>query len=228
MADPIITATGLTKSFGPTQALRGIDLTVERGEVLAVMGPSGSGKSTLVHCLAGVIAPDSGSVVLDGTDLTALSPDQRAKVRLQRIGFVFQFGQLLPDLTATDNVALPLLMAGRSRRAANTQAIAWLDRLGLGDQADKSPGSMSGGQAQRVAIARALVTRPAVLFADEPTGSLDSVSSESVLGAMLEVVRESGTTVVLITHDARTAAYADREVIVRDGLLSGAYASVPA
>ncbi|MFW7414227.1 ABC transporter ATP-binding protein [Demequina sp. SO4-18] len=226
MADPIITATGLTKSFGPTHALRGIDLVVERGEVLAVMGPSGSGKSTLVHCLAGVIAPDAGTVDLDGTELTALSPDERAKVRLQRIGFVFQFGQLLPDLTATDNVALPLLMAGRSRRAANAQAVAWLDRLGLADQADKSPGAMSGGQAQRVAIARALVTRPAVLFADEPTGSLDSVSSESVLEAMLDVVRESGTTVVLITHDARTAAYADREVIVRDGLLSGMSARV--
>ncbi len=222
MADPIISATGLTKSFGPTQALRGIDLTVTRGEVLAVMGPSGSGKSTLVHCLAGVITPDTGTVVLDGTDLTALSPDERAKVRLQRIGFVFQFGQLLPDLTATDNVALPLLMAGRSRRKANSEAIAWLDRLGLADQADKSPGLMSGGQAQRVAIARALVTEPAVLFADEPTGSLDSVNSENVLTAMLDVVRQSGTTVVLITHDARTAAYADREVIVRDGLLSGA------
>lgn len=222
MADPIITATGLTKSFGPTHALRGIDMTVERGEVLAVMGPSGSGKSTLVHCLAGVIAPDTGTVMLDGVDMTALSSEARSKVRLERIGFVFQFGQLLPDLTATDNVALPLLMAGRSRRKANAEAIAWLDRLGLADQADKSPGSMSGGQAQRVAIARALATRPAVLFADEPTGSLDSVSSESVLGAMLEVVREAGTTVVLITHDPRTAAYADREVIVRDGLLSGA------
>lgn len=228
MADPIITATGLTKSFGPTHALRGVDLTVERGEVLAVMGPSGSGKSTLVHCLAGVISPDAGRVVLDGTDLTALSADARAKVRLQRIGFVFQFGQLLPDLTAADNVALPLLMAGRSRRAANAQAIAWLDRLGLADQASKSPGSMSGGQAQRVAIARALVTRPAVLFADEPTGSLDSVSSENVLETMLDVVREAGTTVVLITHDARTAAYADREVIVRDGLLSGIGAEVRA
>ncbi len=221
MADPIITATGLTKSFGPTRALRGIDLTVNRGEVLAVMGPSGSGKSTLVHCLAGVIAPDEGSVIMDGTDLTALSADARAKFRLQRIGFVFQFGQLLPDLTATDNVALPLLMAGHNRRKANAEAVEWLDRLGLAEQAGKSPGSMSGGQAQRVAIARALVTRPAVLFADEPTGSLDSVSSESVLDAMLQVVRESGTTVVLITHDPRTAAYADREVIVRDGKLSG-------
>jgi putative ABC transport system ATP-binding protein len=185
------------------------------------MGPSGSGKSTLVHCLAGVISPDEGKVVLDGIDLTDLSPDARAKVRLQRIGFVFQFGQLLPDLTATDNVALPLLMAGRSRRGAQEQALSWLDRLGLADQADKPPGAMSGGQAQRVAIARALVTQPAVLFADEPTGSLDSVSAESVLEAMLAVVRESGTSVVLITHDARTAAYADREVIVRDGLLSG-------
>ena len=221
MADPIITATGLTKSFGPTHALRGIDLTVERGEVVAVMGPSGSGKSTLVHCLAGVIAPDTGTVVLDGTELTALSADQRAAVRLARIGFVFQFGQLLPDLTAVDNVVLPLLMTGSSRRAATAQAREWLDRLGLADQAHKVPGAMSGGQAQRVAIARALVTRPAVLFADEPTGSLDSASAESVLTAMLEIVRDVGTTVVLITHDARTAAHADREVIVRDGRLSG-------
>lgn len=225
MSEPIITATGLRKSFGPTEALRGIDLTVARGEVLAVMGPSGSGKSTLIHCLAGVLAPDEGTVVMDGTDLTALQADARARFRLTRIGFVFQFGQLLPDLTALDNVALPLLMSGTPRRRANNQAHEWLDRLGLQDQALKVPGKMSGGQAQRVAIARALVTRPAVLFADEPTGSLDSVSAENVLTAMLDVVRDAGTTVMLITHDPRTAAYADREVIVRDGRLSGAHAS---
>ncbi|PKQ25294.1 MAG: ABC transporter ATP-binding protein [Actinobacteria bacterium HGW-Actinobacteria-4] len=226
MPDPIIAATGLHKSFGSTEALRGVDLTVERGEVLAVMGPSGSGKSTLIHCLAGVLAPDEGTVVMDGIDLTALNADARARVRLTRIGFVFQFGQLLPDLTAVDNVALPLLMASTARRRANVQAHEWLDRLGLADQAAKVPGTMSGGQAQRVAIARALVTSPAVLFADEPTGSLDSVSAENVLTAMLDVVRDVGTTVMLITHDARTAAYADREVIVRDGRLSGAHAGV--
>lgn len=228
MANAIITATGLTKSFGPTQAVRGIDLDVQRGEVLAVMGPSGSGKSTLVHLLAGVLAPDTGSVSLDGTELTTLSADARAKLRLERIGFVFQFGQLLPDLSALDNVALPLLMQGVGRRSARKRAMAGLDRLGLAGQANKVPGDMSGGQAQRVAISRALVTEPAVLFADEPTGSLDSMSAENVLGAMLDVVREAGTTVVLITHDARTAAYADREIVVRDGRISGAPAVVNA
>lgn len=218
----LIEATGLRKSFGPTEALRGIDLRVERGEVLAVMGPSGSGKSTLLHCIAGVLPPDEGRVVIDGTDVTALGADARAKFRLDRIGFVFQFGQLLPDLTALDNVALPLLMSGVSRRAATVEAREWLERLELDDQAAKVPGDMSGGQAQRVAIARALATHPSVVFADEPTGSLDSVAGEKVLTAMLDAVREAGTTVVLITHDPRTAAYADREVIVRDGQLSAA------
>jgi putative ABC transport system ATP-binding protein len=175
-----------------------------------------------------VLAPDAGQVVLDGTDLTALSPDARAKVRLERIGFVFQFGQLLPDLNAIDNVALPLLMNKVSRKEATARALEHLERLDLADQAHKVPGDMSGGQAQRVAIARALATRPAVIFADEPTGSLDSVSAENVLTQMLTVVRETGTAVVLITHDPRTAAHADREVFVRDGRLSGTAQAIPA
>lgn len=221
-APALIEATNLHKSFGPTQALRGIDLTVNRGEVLAVMGPSGSGKSTLLHCIAGVLPPDEGTVVVNGTNVTDMTADERANFRLSQVGFVFQFGQLLPDLSAVDNVALPLLMGGMNRRTAATHATEWLERLELADQAHKVPGAMSGGQAQRVAIARALATHPSVVFADEPTGSLDSVAGEKVLTAMLQAVREAGTTVVLITHDPRTAAYADREVIVRDGRLSGA------
>jgi len=140
VAEPIITASGLHKSFGETHALRGIDLTVERGEVLAVMGPSGSGKSTLIHCMAGVLTPDAGTVTLDGVELTALGADARARLRLERIGFVFQFGQLLPDLTAVDNVALPLLMNRVSRKEANASALEQLELLGLVDQARKVPG----------------------------------------------------------------------------------------
>jgi putative ABC transport system ATP-binding protein len=220
-----IRARGLRKAFGQTQALRGIDLDIGRGEVVAIMGPSGSGKSTLLHALAGVIVPDAGTVSVGETRVSALDEAARAALRLRNFGFVFQFGQLLPDLTALDNVTIPLLLAGSKRADALRRAAAWLDRLGLSDDSRKLPGELSGGEAQRVAIARALVMKPAVLFADEPTGSLDSLAAENVLTAMLELVREEGTTVVMITHDPRTAAYADREVIVRDGRLSAAYAS---
>ena len=157
---------------------------------------------------------------VDGTVVTALSEARRSALRLTQFGFVFQFGQLLPDLTAIDNITIPLLLAGMKRRQALAAAQEWLDRLGLETSAEQLPGELSGGEAQRVAIARALVTRPSVLFADEPTGSLNSLAAENVLTAMLELVRESGTTLVMITHDPRTAAYADREIIVRDGQLA--------
>jgi len=219
---PVLQATGVRKSFGQTQALRGVDVTINPGEVLAVMGPSGSGKSTLLHCLAGVLVPDEGEVVCDGRPVSTLGERDRSRLRLDTFGFVFQFGQLLPDLTAADNVALPLLLAGTKRTDAVRRARTWLDRFGLADKAGQVPGTMSGGEAQRVAIARAMVTEPRVLFADEPTGSLDSLAAEQVLTAMLEQVRLCGTTVVLITHDPRTASYADREIIVRDGRISGA------
>ena len=225
---PILSARGLHHCFGQTAALRGIDLDVQTGEVLAVMGPSGSGKSTLLHCLAGVLVPDGGSVTYRPAgrapvETSALGEPERARLRLSDFGFVFQFGQLLPELSAVDNVSLPLLLAGTRRPEALRRSTELLDRLGLHGLGAKLPGELSGGQAQRVAVARALVTSPAVLFADEPTGSLDSLAAENVLTAMLELVREAGTTVVMITHDARTAAYADREVIVRDGAIGAGY-----
>lgn len=222
MSDVLVSARGVRKTFGQTEALRGIDLDIHRGEVLAVMGPSGSGKSTLLHCLAGVIVPDSGSVTIGDTVVSDLDEQSRARLRLTQLGFVFQFGQLLPDLTALDNVTIPLLLAGMKRRDALGTARDWLGRLGLTGLGRKLPAELSGGEAQRVAIARALAPGPQVLFADEPTGSLDSLAAENVMSMMLSLVRELGTTVVIITHDPRTAAYADREVIVRDGQLSGA------
>ncbi len=227
-ASPIISARGLHHSFGPTEALRGMDLDVHAGEVLAVMGPSGSGKSTLLHCLAGVMKPDGGSVTYSPAggppvEISALQEPKRARLRLTDFGFVFQFGQLLPELSAVDNVSIPLLLNGIKRSEALRRSTELVDRLGLEGLGSKLPGELSGGQAQRVAVARALVTSPAVLFADEPTGALDSLASENVLTLMLELVRDSGTTVVMITHDARTAAYADREVIVRDGAMGAGY-----
>ncbi|MEV4953081.1 ABC transporter ATP-binding protein [Paenarthrobacter nitroguajacolicus] len=227
-ATPIISARGLHHSFGRTEALRGVDLDVLAGEVLAVMGPSGSGKSTLLHCLAGVIMPDGGSVTYHPggrtpVAISALPEPKRARLRLTDFGFVFQFGQLLPELSAVDNVSIPLLLHGARRPEALRKSADLLERLGLDGLGSKLPGELSGGQAQRVAVARALVTSPAVLFADEPTGALDSLASENVLTLMLDLVRDSGTTVVMITHDARTAAYADREVIVRDGAMGAGY-----
>ncbi|MEV8252927.1 ABC transporter ATP-binding protein [Rhodoglobus sp. NPDC076762] len=222
MSDIILSARGVKKSFGRNDALRGIDLDITRGEVLAVMGPSGSGKSTLLHCLAGVVVPDKGTVQFGDITVSDLDEHRRSRLRLTEFGFVFQFGQLLPDLSAVDNVAIPLLLAGKSRREANIEARDWLGRLGLAGMGRKLPAELSGGEAQRVAIARALAPRPEVLFADEPTGSLDSLAAENVMTTLLTLVRETETTVVVITHDPRTAAYADREIIVRDGRLSGA------
>ena len=221
----IIEAQGLVLSFGETPALRGASLSVERGEVLAVMGPSGSGKSTLLYCLAGILSPDAGVVRFDGQRLDNLSEKERSKLRRDRFGFVFQFGQLVPELTAEENGALPLLLGGMPRGEALTAARGWFERLGLEGMERHRTGEMSGGQSQRVALARGLVAQPDVLFADEPTGSLDSLNGELVMDLLTRTAREQGSTVILVTHEARVAAYADREVVVRDGLVTSTAAA---
>jgi len=218
----IIEARDLVLSFGETPALRSASLSVQRGEILAVMGPSGSGKSTLLHCLAGILVPDSGEVSFDGQRLDTMREEQRSRLRRDRFGFVFQFGQLVPELTAEENVALPLLLGGTRREEALRGARVWFERFELDGLERHRAGEMSGGQAQRVALARGLVAHPDVLFADEPTGSLDSLTGELVMGLMTSAARDEGATVVLVTHEPRVAAYADREVIVRDGKVSAA------
>ena len=212
----IMRARGLELAFGTTRALRGIDLDVVAGEVLAVTGPSGSGKSTLLHVMAGVLVPDAGRVDY----AAAMDEAERSRLRLAEFGFVFQFGQLLPDLSALDNVTIPLLLARVPRRQALERAREQLAALGLDGHEGKLPTQLSGGQAQRVAVARALVTRPRILFADEPTGALDSLAAEQTMQALTSATRAAHAALVIITHDPRTAAYADREVVVRDGRLS--------
>jgi putative ABC transport system ATP-binding protein len=191
---------------------------VRAGEIVAVMGPSGSGKSTLLHCLGAIVRPDAGRVVYAGREISGLSDVDRSALRRSHFGFVFQFGQLVPELTCLENVALGLRLDGVRRRVAEQRARDWLDQLEVADVAGKLPGQISGGQGQRVAVARALVTGPRVVFADEPTGALDSLNGEKVMVMLTRAARESGAAVVLVTHEARVAAYADREVIVRDGV----------
>ncbi|MFI1207487.1 ABC transporter ATP-binding protein [Streptomyces sp. NPDC020802] len=216
---PILAARELDRTHGRTRALRGAAVELCAGEILAVTGASGSGKSTLLHCLAGIVRPDGGSVVYAGQRLDQLPEKRLSELRRTEFGVVFQFGQLIPELTALDNVALPLLLAGTTRKDAHGRAGEWLERFGVRGQEDLRPGEMSGGQAQRVSLARALVTDPKVVFADEPTGALDSLASEGVMTALVHTARESGTAVLLVTHDAQVAAYADREVVMRDGVV---------
>jgi putative ABC transport system ATP-binding protein len=216
----LIESRTIVKSFGQTEALRGASVGAAHGEILAIMGPSGSGKSTLLHCLAGIFPPDSGEIWFDGRRLDTLSETERTWLRRTAFGFVFQFGQLVPELMVADNVALPLLLNRASRKAAYQVAHSWLGRLGIGDKGARRTGELSGGEAQRVAVARALAIVPAVIFADEPTGSLDSLAGEKVMELLTSLAREQGTTVVLVSHDSRVACYADRKVMVRDGLVS--------
>ena len=216
-ATPILVATDLHKQFGQTEALRGIDVAIGPGEIVAIMGPSGSGKSTLLHCLAGILTPDAGSVELAGRRIDSLGEAERSRLRRTSFGFVFQFGQLVPELTALENVALPLLLGDVGRSDAEARAATWFPALGLDGLEHRRPGDMSGGQAQRIAVARALVSEPSVIFADEPTGSLDSLAGEQVMELLTAAARSAGTSVIVVTHEARVAAYAHREIVVRDG-----------
>jgi putative ABC transport system ATP-binding protein len=213
----LLVADDLRKAFGATPALDGASISIDAGEVVAVMGPSGSGKSTLLHCLAGITNPDSGHVRYQGRELNTMPDRERSALRRGKFGFVFQFGQLVPELTCLENVALPLRMERVRRREAERRAMEWLERLEVTDVAGKRPGEVSGGQGQRVAVARALVSNPRVIFADEPTGALDSLNGERVMRLLTQAARESHAAVVLVTHEARVAAYSDREVVVRDG-----------
>lgn len=219
---PIISARNIKKSFGQTHALRGVSLDIKPGEVLAIMGPSGSGKSTLLHSLAAITNVDEGEILFDGTRIDTMNDKERSILRRTAFGFVFQFGQLVPELSVHDNVALPLLLNGVSRKDAYARAKKWIAAVGLRGKEASLPGEISGGQAQRVAIARAMVIEPKVLFADEPTGSLDSLNSEKVMELFIKTAKENGTTVVMVTHEPTIAAYADREIIVRDGQITTA------
>jgi putative ABC transport system ATP-binding protein len=203
--------------FGQTTALDGADLDVDGGEIVAVMGPSGSGKSTLLYVLAGILRPDRGEVYLGDRRLDTMRDAARSRLRLRAFGFVLQFGDLVPELSLRENVELPLRLLGVPKVEARRRAVSLLRELEVDEHADRLPGQVSGGQAQRAAVARALVHGPRVLFADEPTGSLDSVAGELVLDALTGLARREGSTVVLVTHESRVAAYADRTLYLRDG-----------
>ncbi|MEU9198447.1 ABC transporter ATP-binding protein [Streptomyces sp. NPDC048332] len=216
-AGSLLAAHDLRKTYGSTPALDGASFSVHSGEVVAVMGPSGSGKSTLLHCLAGIITPDSGSITYAGRELSTMSDAERSALRRSEFGFVFQFGQLVPELTCVENVALPMRLNGTRRKAAERTALEWMERLEVEDIGAKRPGEVSGGQGQRVAVARALAASPKVIFADEPTGALDSLNGERVMRLLTDAARSSNVAVVLVTHEARVAAYSDRDITVRDG-----------
>lgn len=221
MDEVIISAKDIKKAYGKTHALRGVSLRVKKGEVLAIMGPSGSGKSTLLHSLAAIISVDSGEIRLNGKRIDKLPDDKRSILRRTMFGFVFQFGQLVPELTVEDNVALPLLLNKKDKKEAYKKAKRWIAEVGLSGKENNLPGELSGGQAQRIAIARAMVIEPQILFADEPTGSLDTFNSEKVMELFIKTAKEHGTTVIMVTHEPSIAAYADREIVVRDGKIVG-------
>lgn len=213
----LINARNLSKSFGAEHVLHDISLEIGAGEAVAVMGPSGSGKSTLLNCLAGVLVPDAGSVIYNQRDITTISDTARSRIRLHDFGFVFQDGQLIPELSNRENVAMPLQLRGNSRREALHQADELLAKLGMSGHSGKLPGDISGGQAQRVAVARAIAGEPTILFADEPTGALDQATGHEVMQLLTALVERSGATLLMVTHDSNVAQWCDRLIEIRDG-----------
>lgn len=215
----MIKAKGITKSFGALQVLRGVDLEIVRGEVVAIVGASGAGKTTLLQILGTLSAPDSGTVLLDGVDPFSLKDRQLSAFRNAKIGFVYQFHHLLPEFSALENVMVPGLIAGKSEKQARERALELLDLVGLAQRAGHKPSELSGGEQQRVAIARALANKPSVLFADEPSGNLDSATKEEIHKLLFHLRDTLGQTVVVITHDEGLAAMCDRALVMKDGLL---------
>ncbi|MFF5423426.1 MULTISPECIES: ABC transporter ATP-binding protein [unclassified Streptomyces] len=218
--DIILRAESVDLFYGTHQAVRGVDFTLDRGEVAAIMGSSGSGKSSLLYCLAGILPPSNGKIVFDGIDFASLPDGELSALRRGRLGFVFQYGELLPELTAEENAALPLRLAGISKDHAHAVAAQVLGRLGMSDFLRQRTSKLSGGQSQRVAVARALVHRPDVVFADEPTGALDSANADAVLSEFLHLARRQKTAVVIVTHDPNVASKADKQYTMTDGVLA--------
>jgi len=220
---PLVQTEKLTKIYGHGEtavvALDHVSMSVETGELVAVMGPSGCGKSTLLHLLGGLDRPTEGSVLIDGKSLASLSDDALAQLRRRKIGFIFQFFNLMPILNAVDNAALPLLLDGKNSTQAKQQATEWLQKVGLGTRLNNRPDELSAGQQQRVAVARALLTNPILVLADEPTGNLDSRAADEIAALLHQVAKEWGHAVLMVTHDPRIAAYADRIIFLKDGTI---------
>ena len=216
----MITIQNITKSFGSLQVLKGIDLHIDRGEVVSIVGPSGAGKTTLLQIIGTLDRPDSGTVHVDGIDVTTLSQKKLADFRNRHIGFVFQFHQLLPEFTALENIMIPAYIAGTSQKAAKQRALDLLQFMGLSDRASHKPSELSGGEKQRIAVARALVNNPAVILADEPSGSLDSQNKQELHQLFFDLRDQYGQTFVIVTHDEQLASITDRTIHMRDGLLA--------
>jgi putative ABC transport system ATP-binding protein len=222
---PVLSGRGLVKRYGEQYALAGVDIDIHAREAVAIVGPSGSGKTTLLHVLAGILRADGGAIVLAGQRIDQLGEKKRSELRRTEFGFVFQSGMLVAELTAEENVALPLLLGGTGRREALRASREWLGRLGLRGKEGSRPGELSGGQAQRVAIARALTHQPKVIFADEPTGALDTRTGYETMNALLVAASETGAAVIVVTHDRELADSLPRTVIIRDGRIAAAVAA---